>query len=144
MDSKKVQNPTAVLTANGEVHTRDEAQVFVHDVNQFVTVQRLEDTPAVLSLGKLRKDHGYSYEWVSGQEPRLTQNGKQYHLQDRQFLCLLSSQGYPPILEAVRPLHRYHRTRWDWRYRSSLGTERQQAHAQIQYLGEVTNWLRET
>ena len=44
---------------------------FVHDLNQFVTVQLLEATPAVLSLGKLCKDHG----WVSGQEPRLTPNG---------------------------------------------------------------------
>ena len=58
-----------MLTANGEVHTHEEAQVFVHDLNQFVTVQVLEETPAVLSLGKLCKDHGYSYEWVSGQEP---------------------------------------------------------------------------
>ena len=36
--------------------------VFVHDLNQFVTVQLLEETTAVLSLGKLCKDHGYSYE----------------------------------------------------------------------------------
>ena len=53
-----------------------EAQMSVDDLNQFVTVQQLEETPAVLSLGTLCKDHGYSYEWVSGQEPRLTQNGK--------------------------------------------------------------------
>ena len=44
--------------------------------NLFVTVQVLEETPAVLSLGKLCDNHGYSYEWVSGQKPRLTQNGK--------------------------------------------------------------------
>ena len=49
--------------------------MFVHDLNQIVTVQLLEETPAVLSLGKLCKDHGY-YQWVSGQEPRLTKNGK--------------------------------------------------------------------
>ena len=54
--------------------------MFVHDLNQFVTVQLLEETPAVLSLGKLRKDHGYSYEWVSGQEPRLTKNGKKKNI----------------------------------------------------------------
>ena len=28
--------PTVVLTANGEVHTNEEAQVFVHDLNLFV------------------------------------------------------------------------------------------------------------
>ena len=50
--------------------------MFVHALNQFVTVQQLEETPAVLSPGKLCKDQGYSYEWVSGQEPRLTKEGK--------------------------------------------------------------------
>ena len=51
-------------------------KVFVHDLNQFVTVQPLEGTPAVASIGKLCKDHGYPYGWVSGQEPRLTKEGK--------------------------------------------------------------------
>ena len=69
---KRSRTPTAVLTANGEVHTHEEAQVFVHALDQFVTVQLLEETPGVLSLGKLCKDHGYSNEWVSSQEPRLT------------------------------------------------------------------------
>ena len=35
----------------------------------------LEDTPAVLSLGKLCEEHGYSYEWISGQKPHLILNG---------------------------------------------------------------------
>ena len=73
----KVQEPTiVVLTANGEAHTHEEAQVFAHDLNLFVTVRLLEETPAVLSLGKLCEDHGYSYEWVNGQKPRLTKEGK--------------------------------------------------------------------
>ena len=55
---KRSRNPTVVLTANGEVRTQEEAQVFVHDLNHFVTVQLLEETPAVLSPGKLCKDHG--------------------------------------------------------------------------------------
>ena len=67
---------TAVLVASGEVHTNEEAQVYVHDLNLFETVQLLEETPAVLSLGKLCEDHGYSCEWVSGQKPRLTKEVK--------------------------------------------------------------------
>ena len=59
-----------------EVHTHEEAQVFVHDLNLFVTVQLIEETSAVLSLGKFCEDHGYSCEWVSGQKPRLTKDGK--------------------------------------------------------------------
>ena len=39
-----------VLTAKGEVHTHEAAQVFVHDLNASVTVQLLEEMPAVLSL----------------------------------------------------------------------------------------------
>ena len=53
--------------------------MFGHDLNLFVTVQLLEETPAVLSLGKLCEDHGYSYEWVSGQKPRLTKEGRQLY-----------------------------------------------------------------
>ena len=46
---QKSRNPTTVITANGEVQTREEAQVYVHDRELFVTVQILDDTPAVLS-----------------------------------------------------------------------------------------------
>ena len=35
----------------------------------------LEDTPAVLSLGKLCDEHGYSYEWINSQKPHLIKNG---------------------------------------------------------------------
>ena len=40
---RRSRNPTVVLSANGEVHTNEEAQVFVHDQNLFVTVQLLEE-----------------------------------------------------------------------------------------------------
>ena len=42
-----------MLNANGEVQTHEEAQVFVDDLNLFVSVQLLEETPGVLSLGRL-------------------------------------------------------------------------------------------
>ena len=70
------RTPAVVSTANGEVHTHEVAQRFVHDLNQVITVQLPEEAPRVLSLCKLCKVHGYSYEWVSGQEPRLTKNGQ--------------------------------------------------------------------
>ena len=38
------QDPTTVVTANGEVQTNEEAQVYVHDLDLFVTVQILDDT----------------------------------------------------------------------------------------------------
>ena len=42
---RKSSNPTTVITANGEVQTNEEAQVYVNDVDLFVTVQLLEGTP---------------------------------------------------------------------------------------------------
>ena len=52
------ESPTTVVTANGEVPTKEEATVYVRELDLFVTVMLLEDTPAVLSLGKLCEDHG--------------------------------------------------------------------------------------
>ena len=51
--------------------------MFVHDLNQFVTVQLLEETPAVLSLDKLCKDHG------------LTRNGKSIICKTDNFVPLV-------------------------------------------------------
>ena len=70
------RSPTTVMTANDEVRTREEATVNVKELDLFVTVMLLEETPAVLSLGKLCEDHGYTNHWTCGQKPHLTQNGK--------------------------------------------------------------------
>ena len=35
----------------------------------------LENTPAVLSLGKLCDENGFSYEWINGQKPHLIKDG---------------------------------------------------------------------
>ena len=63
------------MTANGEVQTREEATVYVKELDLFMTVMLLEETPAVLSLVKLCEDHGYTYHWISGQKPHLIRNG---------------------------------------------------------------------
>ena len=67
---------TTVVTANAEVQTNEEAQVYVHDLDLFVTVQLLEETPTVLPLGKFCSEDGCSYGWINGETPRLTKNGK--------------------------------------------------------------------
>ena len=48
---------------------------FVKELDIFLTMKVLEDTPAVLSLGKLCDENGYSYEWINGQKPHLIKNG---------------------------------------------------------------------
>ena len=69
------RSPTTVITANGEVQTHEEATVYVKELDIFLTMKVLEDTPAVLSPGKLCDEHGYSYEWINGQKPHLIKNG---------------------------------------------------------------------
>ena len=56
-------SPMFVITANGEMQTHEEA------------MEVLENTPAVLSFGKLCDENGYSYEWINGQKPHLIKNG---------------------------------------------------------------------
>ena len=46
------------MTANGEVQTKEEAAVFVKELDLFVTVMLLEEKPAVLSLGNSAKNMG--------------------------------------------------------------------------------------
>ena len=68
--------------ASGEVPTNEEAQVYVHDLHLFVTVQIFDDMPAVLSLGKLCEDPGCSVGQRSKatvdqrREEHFMQNGK--------------------------------------------------------------------
>ena len=73
---KVSKNPTTVVTANGEVLTKEEATVCVRELDLFVIEILLEETPAVLSLGKLCEDHRYTYHFTSGQKPHFTKNGK--------------------------------------------------------------------
>ena len=68
-------SPTIVITANGEVQTHEEAIVHVKELGIFLTMKVLENTPAVLSLGKLCDENGYSYEWINGQKPHLIKDG---------------------------------------------------------------------
>ena len=69
------RSPTTVITSNGEVQTHEEATVYVKELDIFLTMKVLEDTPAVLSPGKLCDEHGYSYEWINVQKPHLIKNG---------------------------------------------------------------------
>ena len=68
-------SPTIVITANGEVQTHEEAIVYVKELDIFLTLKVLENTPAILSLGKLCDEHGYSHERISGQKPHLIKDG---------------------------------------------------------------------
>ena len=64
-------SPTIVITENGEVRTHEEATVYVKELDIFLTFKVLDNTAAVLSLGKLCDENGYSYEWTNGQKTHL-------------------------------------------------------------------------
>ena len=68
-------SPTIVITANGEVQTHEEAIVYVKELDIFLTMQVLDNTPAVLSFGNLCDENGYSYEWINGQKQHLIEDG---------------------------------------------------------------------
>ena len=76
-------SPAIVITANGEVQTLEEATVYVKELDIFL------DTPAVLSLGKLCDEHGYSYEWINGQKPHLIKNGIRIQCNTENFVPIV-------------------------------------------------------
>ena len=103
------RNSTTGITANGDVQTNKEATVHVNDLDLFVTVQLLEDTPLVLSLGKLCGGHGCSYEWTGGQKPHMIKNVRKMFAVQK-TTCLSLFRACPLNLQLqprVRPPHRY-------------------------------------
>ena len=82
-------SPTIVITANGEVQTHEEAIAHVKELEIFLTMKVLENTPAVLSLGKLCDENGYSYEWINGQKP---------HLIKDEIRIICNTENFVPIV----------------------------------------------
>ena len=88
-----------------KVQRNEDAQVFVHDFDLFVTVRLLDGTPAVLLLDMLCSKHRYSFEWKNGKTPRLTTNGKSITCTMDNFV-LLAVPGLSSIPAAVCLQHR--------------------------------------
>ena len=82
-------SPTIVITANGEVQTHEEATVFVEELDILLIMKVLEDTQAVLSLGKLCDEDGYSCGWISGQKPQLTKNWTRIQCNTENFVPIV-------------------------------------------------------
>ena len=67
LNSAEWESPMTVKTDNGEVQTHEEATFYVRELDMFLTMKLLEDTSAVMSLGKLCDEHGFSCEWINCQ-----------------------------------------------------------------------------
>ena len=69
----------------------------------------LENTPAVLSLGKLCDENGYSHEWINGQKPHLIENGIRIPCNTENFVPIvvpglsMSSSSSLPSSKSMSP-----------------------------------------
>ena len=70
------RSPMTVMTPTARCKQEKKRRKMSNTCDLLVKVMLLDETPAVLSLGKLCEDHGYTYHWTSGQKPHLTKNGK--------------------------------------------------------------------
>ena len=62
---QKSKDSSVIMTSNDTTHTIEKGTVCA--LNMFVQVQFFKESPAVLSLGKLCEENGYSHEWYPGQ-----------------------------------------------------------------------------
>ena len=122
-------SPTIVITANGEVQTHEEATVYVKEKDIFLTMKVLENTPAVLSLGKPCFENGYSYEWINGQKPHLITIGIRIQCNTENFapivvprLSTSSSSGSHPSTSMTPSWQERHRSTSSSRSSSSPTT----------------------
>ena len=65
--------------------------MYVKELDIFLTMRVLENTPAVLSLGKLCDENGYSYEWINGQKPHLSKKGIRIPCNTENFVPIVVS-----------------------------------------------------
>ena len=79
-----------IQTANGVIEVRKEANVFVEDLNIWIWAMLVVDSPAVISLGVLCQEHGFSYVWESGQQPRLIKGPKVIHCETDNFVPVVT------------------------------------------------------
>ena len=138
------------MTANGEVQTREEATVYVKELDLFVTVMLLEETPAVLSLGKLCEDHVYTYHWTSGQKPHLTKNGKKIYCKISNYvpfvvpgLSTSSSTTPTPSSSSSSLQDSVIRTENPAAERSEITSEESPGTASSELLQDVPEWLQD-
>ena len=68
---------------------RMKRQRCVKELDIFLTMKVLENTPAVLSLGKHCDEHGYSYEWINGQKTHLIKNGIRIQCNTENFVPIV-------------------------------------------------------
>ena len=76
--------------------------MYVKELDIFLKMKVLDNTPAVLSLGWLCDEHGYPYAWINGQKPHVIKNGIRRQCKTENFVPIVvlglstsSSSSFP-------------------------------------------------
>ena len=102
------------------------------DLDSFVTVQLLENTPS----GQLCEDRGYSFEWTAGQQPLLIKNGRKRAI--RKTTCRSLFQAGPLGLPVpVRILRRHLQRRTQIRGNSTQRPANKEVSVTVTRFGET-------
>ena len=81
-----------LATANGVIRPERGVQLSIDPLNITTTALVLENSPAVLSLGKLCALEGFTFHWESGRRPTLTDEiGIETDLEVRNFVPVLAT-----------------------------------------------------
>ena len=67
----KLRDPIPLRTANGISWAEEATQLYISKLGLYVEAIILENSPAVLSLGKLVEDEEFEYHWKPGETPYL-------------------------------------------------------------------------
>ena len=93
------RNDVRFFTANGSITTTEEASVYLRDFDMFISVQLLEDSPAVLSPGTLCEDTGYSCELKENNYPHYPRMDKVIHCRSDTCVQIVA----PGVVVDTRP-----------------------------------------
>ena len=106
---KKSCSPTIVIIANGEVQTHEEAMVSVKELDIFLIMKVLDNTPSVSSLGNLCDANVFSCEWINGQKHHLIYDGIRIQCNTKNFVPILLSLSSSSQLSTSMTLSRQER-----------------------------------
>ena len=105
------------LTVNGVVQTK-EATIYVPELDSFVTVILLYNTPAVLSLGKVSEEFGESYHWTGGLKQHSIKYGKKISLRHIKSITFRGTWFINGFLYFIYFSHIFIAGNYDWHGKS--------------------------
>ena len=66
---KESDKPLTFNTANGKTNALEVAHLYCNDLAEEIEPYELENTPAVLTLGRRCMQQGFSCVWMAGEHP---------------------------------------------------------------------------